>query len=455
MLDAMEKRIVDIIDAKQDEIIAFGRDIFSHAELGYKEVRTSGRFVEEMKKLGLDSETGLAITGVKSYLKEKGSTGGPTLAVIGEMDALPVPNHPNAYNGVAHACGHHTQLTGVVGAAMALTDPEIMAAMGGNICFMAVPAEEFVDVEFKSDLMKEGKLGYGGGKCELIRIGAFDDIDISMGSHSMPGFDFGVYNNSSNGFVNKTAIFKGKAAHAAGAPHEGIDALNAATAAMVNVALQQESYRDEDAVRVHGYISNGGKAINIIADETVVQFSVRGKTPQAYKDASMKVDRSLKAAAMATGCGVTIETMAGYMSGVVNPHTEVLQSVLDEIKAEGKYVNQFDIKTHTTGSDDFGDVGTLMPLVHFVSGGVSGTLHGKDFAVEDEYMAYVVTAKIFALTAYRLMKNGAAAAEENIRDYTPVMTKAEYLEFMDSMQTIEVVEPTPLPVLKTEWGTRV
>jgi hypothetical protein len=107
---------------------------------------------------------------------------------------------------------------------------------------------------------------------------------------------------------------------------------------------------------------------------------------------------------------------------------------------------------HSTGSDDFGDVGTLMPLVHFITGGVAGTIHGPDFYVEDEYLAYVVTAKIFALTAYRLMKNDAAAAKENIADYTPVMTKEEYLAFMDSMQTVEVVEPTPLPVLKTKLG---
>ena len=448
MLDHIEQKICDIIDSKKDEIIDFGTDIFCHAELGYKEVRTSGKFVEEMKKLGLDCETGLAITGVKSYLNEKGTTEGPTLAVIGEMDALPIPNHPNAYNGCAHSCGHHAQLTGVVGAAMALTDPEVKAAMGGNICFMAVPAEEFVDIEYKNQLMKEGKLGYGGGKCELIRIGALDDVDIALGHHTAVGPDFGVYNNTSNGFVNKTVTFTGRAAHAAGYPHEGIDALNAATAAMVNIALQQESFRDEDTVRVHGFISKGGEAVNIIADEVTMQYSVRAKTPEAYKDASMKVDRSLKAAAMATGCGVKIETMAGYMSNVLNPHTEVIQSVLDDIIAEGKYTNQGDVFSgHSTGSDDFGDIASLMPLVHFTTGGVSGTIHGPDLMISDPYLAYVITAKIFALTAYRLMKNGAAAAKENIADYKAPMTKDEYIKFMDSMQTVEVVEPTPLPIV--------
>ena len=448
-MDKIEQKICEIIDGKKEEIMAFGRDVFCHAELGFKEVRTSGKFVEEMKKLGLDAETGLAITGVKSYLKPKGSTEGPTLAVIGEMDALPIPNHPDAWSetGASHCCGHNAQLTGVVGAAMALADPEVAAAMGGNLCFMAVPAEEFVDVEYKAQLMKDGKLGYGGGKCELIRVGAFDDVDIALGHHIFPGADYGVYNNSSNGFVNKTVTFKGRAAHAAGMPHEGVDALNAATAAMVNIALQQESFRDEDTVRVHGFISGGGTAVNVIADNVTMQYSVRAKTPEAYKDAAAKVDRSLKAAAMATGCGVTIETMAGYMSNVVNPHTEVLESVLDDIAAEGKYTSRRDLTVHSTGSDDFGDVATLMPLVHFSTGGYTGSLHNPDVRVTDEYLAYVVTAKIFALTAYRLMKDGAAAAKANIADYKPVMSKDEYIAFMESMQTTETVEPTPLPIV--------
>ncbi len=451
-MDRIEQKICDIIESRKDEIMAFGQDIFCHAELGYKETRTSGKFVEEMEKLGMKPETGHAITGVKSYLKEKGSTEGPTLAVIGEMDALPIPNHPDAWSetGASHCCGHNAQLTGVVGAAMALADPEVAEAMGGNICFMAVPAEEFVDIEFKVDLIKQGKLSYGGGKCELIKEGAFDDIDISMGHHTMPGVDYGLYNGSSNGFVNKTVTFTGRAAHAAGSPHEGIDALNAATAAMVNIALQQESFRDEDTVRVHGFISNGGTAVNVIADKITMQYSVRGKTPEAYKDASAKVDRSLKAAAMATGCGVEIETISGYMSSVPNPNTEVLESVFDDIAAEGKYTDRKDLLEHTTGSDDFADVATIMPLVHFITGGYTGMLHNPDVRVSDPYLAYVVTAKIFALTAYRLMKDGAAKAKENIADYKPPMTKDEYIAFMDSMQKTEVVEPEPLPIVGKE-----
>lgn len=307
---------------KKDEIIAFGDDIWHHAELGYKEVRTAGKYCEWMKKLGLENEEGWAITGVKTYLNPKGSTEGPTLAVMGEMDALPIPNNKDAWNGNSHCCGHNAQLTGVVGAALALTDPEVKAALGGNICFMAVPAEEFVDITFKNQLMKEGKLHYGGGKCELIRVGAMDDIDIALGHHTQAGCDMSIMNGTSNGFINKTVTFTGRSAHAAGMPHHGVDALNAATSAMVNMALQQESYRDEDTVRVHYFIQDGGTAVNVIADHVTMQVCARAKTPEAYKDASMKVDRSLRAAAMATGCGLHIESMAGYMSEMANPHID-------------------------------------------------------------------------------------------------------------------------------------
>ncbi len=151
---------------------------------------------------------------------------------------------------------------------------------------------------------------------------------------------------------------------------------------------------------------------------------------------------------MATGCGVTIETLPGYMSGVPNPHTEVLrQRAQGPDRRKVQQAFRHGPRDAHDRRDDFGDVATLMPLVHFYTGGYTGSLHNPDVRVTDEYLAYVVTAKIFALTAYRLMKDGAAAAKENIADYKPRMTKAEYLDFMESMLTTETVEPTPLPIV--------
>ena len=272
-MDAIEQKILQVIDAHAEEIKAFGRDIFHHAELGYQEHRTAGKFAEALRRLGMQPQEGLAVTGVKSELS---GTRDQKLrvAVMGELDALPISNasHTNPETGAAHCCGHHAQLTGVLGAAIALSDPQVKASLDGMPVFMAVPAEECVDLEFKEKLAEEGKIRYFGGKCEFIRIGVMDDIDLVVGHHSTTGdFEAGMGNSPSTGFVSKTVKYKGKASHAAGAPQKGVDALNAAALGMHALELQRESFRDKDTVRVHGFISKGGEAVNVIADDVVLQ----------------------------------------------------------------------------------------------------------------------------------------------------------------------------------------
>ena len=196
-MDKIEKRILELIDNNKQEIIDAGRSIWYNSEMGYKEFKTAKLFADKMKDLGLDTTENLAITGVKSYLKDKGE--GTTVCLMGELDALPISSHPDANKetGASHCCGHNAQMAAVIGAAIALADEEVKNALDGNIVFFAVPAEEFVDIEFKQSLMNEGKIAYGGGKSELIRIGELDDIDITVGYHTFPGIDLAVGNNSS------------------------------------------------------------------------------------------------------------------------------------------------------------------------------------------------------------------------------------------------------------------
>ena len=205
-MDAIERAIVQNIEDHREEIIEIGRHIFAHAELGYKEFQTSELFCRYMEKLGIPVERGLAITGAKGYLGGKGKPG-ITVALVGELDALPIQDSPytNPETGAAHCCGHNAQMAAMIGAAYGLCSQTVQEAMDGNIVFFAVPAEEFVEIEFKNDLMKQGKIRYGGGKSELIRLGAFDDIDIAVGHHVVAGADIRILNNPSNGFLNKIA----------------------------------------------------------------------------------------------------------------------------------------------------------------------------------------------------------------------------------------------------------
>lgn len=439
-MDKIEEKIIKIIDDNREKIVDFARDIYTHAELGYKEFRTAEKFADELKALGLETKEGLAVTGVKGYLNQ-GKKDNVSLALIGELDALRIPNHKyaNKETDGAHCCGHHSQLAGVVGAAIALADKEVADALDGQVVFFAVPAEEYGEIEFKNKLKSEGKIRYGGGKCELIRIGAFDDIDINLAHHTSIGNDVVIRKGSGNGFVSKVIRYKGKAAHAAGSPHLGVNALNAASIGLTALQYQRETFQDKDTVRVHPIMTKGGDLVNVIPDEAVIETLVRANNTDAILDASEKTDRAFLAGAVAVGAQVEIETMPGYLPTIpVDAPDELVEAA--RLATGGKYdVNVIDDTNKPSGgSTDVGDVQHIQPVFTFNTGGAVGSgLHSVDFDINDEELAYIVTAKIFALTAYRFLKGGAAAARKLVDDYKPIFTKQEYIDFMESMISVK------------------
>jgi amidohydrolase len=272
--------------------------------------------MEEFGRLDLPQRSGLAITGLKAIAE--GGSPGPTVAIIGELDSILVADHPSANRetGAAHCCGHNAQLANMLGAGIALVESGVLPELSGRVALFAVPAEEYVEIEYRSELRRQGKIELLGGKSELVRLGEFDEIDMAMMVHTaskdhMAGI-FGS-SESSNGFVGKNARFTGRAAHAAGAPHRGVNALYAATVALDAINAQRETYRDEDAVRIHPIISRGGDLVNVIPNDVRLETYVRGKTVEAIESASAKVDRALKAGALALGARVDITTLPGYL----------------------------------------------------------------------------------------------------------------------------------------------
>lgn len=429
-MDIFEERIISIIERNRESIIEFGRDIYSHAELGYKEFRTAQKFTEFLKKLNLQVLENLAVTGAKGYLK--GGNQEVSLALIGELDALRIPQHPyaNPESGAAHCCGHHAQLTGVIGAAIALSDPEIAEQLDGEVIFFAVPAEEYGEIEFKNGLREQGKIRYGGGKSELIRIGAFDDVSLSLVHHT--GKEIAVGNGSSNGFVSKVIRLVGREAHAAASPENGVNALNAASLSLTALAYHRETFRDQDSVRIHPIITKGGNLVNVVPNEVVVETLVRAKTTEAILDAEKKTDRAFKAGALALGAGIVIDTMPGYLSQIPAKANPIVVEAAKEA-LPGREVIEADVSRHGTASSDVGDLSHIQPILHFTTGGVTGDLHSQYFTVTDEEEAYIATAKIFALSAYKLLKDCAAGAKEAVASYKPKYTKDEYIAFMESL----------------------
>ena len=183
--------------------------------------------------MGIPFEDGIAITGVKGVM----DTGrpGPTVAVIGELDSHIVRGHPNSNQetDAAHACGHHTQIGMLVAVAKGIQSSGVMDTLSGRIAFMAVPAEEYIEIEYRNQLRKMGKIEFLVGKSEFIKLGKFDDVDMAIMTHTDEERQSGKFSigGTFNGMIAKLVHFTGTSAHAGSSPHLGVNALNAATIA--------------------------------------------------------------------------------------------------------------------------------------------------------------------------------------------------------------------------------
>ena len=332
--EELKARVAAEIERHKDEIIAIGERIWGQPELGFKEFRTAQVVMEEFGRLDLPQRSGLAITGVKAIRR-----GRPAGTDCGDhrrtrLDPRRRPPFRRPDNRARHTAAATTPSWRICSARGSAGGVGRLAELSGRVALFAVPAEEYVEIEYRSELRRQGKIELLGGKSELVRLGEFDDIDMAMMVHTASkDYMEGVFGSSesSNGFVGKNARFTGKAAHAAGAPHRGVNALYAATVALDAINAQRETYRDEDAVRIHPIISRGGDLVNVIPNDVRMETYVRGKTVEAIEAASAKVDRALKAGALALGAKVDITTLPGYLPLFNDP--QLLRTVQGEFRA--------------------------------------------------------------------------------------------------------------------------
>jgi amidohydrolase len=425
----LKLRVCKTIDERREEIIALGDKIFKNPELGFKEEKTSALVKEVFDDLGLPYEDNLALTGVKAL--GKGKSHDTRVAIMGELDAVVCPLHPDAdpLTGAAHSCGHNAQIASMLGAAIGLVAGDVLGHLDGDVAFMAVPAEEYVELEFRERLRDEGKIKFFGGKQELIRIGAFDDIDMAMMVHSHAGIaDRKVLVSlDSSGFVGKTIRYTGKEAHAGAAPFDGVNALNAAMVGLMAIHAQRETFKDEDRIRVHPIITKGGDLVNIVPADVRMETYVRGRTIEAVVKASEKVNRALKAGAYALGAEVEINEIPGYLPLIQDP-------TLNRLFAENsrEFVEDVLEGYEVMGATDAGDVSALIPTMHAASGGFVGNAHSKDFRICDPEIAYIIPAKAMAMTVVDLLFDGAQVAKEVKGEFTPAFeNKESYLKFWE------------------------
>jgi metal-dependent amidase/aminoacylase/carboxypeptidase family protein len=188
----------------------------------------------------------------------------------------------------------------------------------------------------------------------------------------------------------------------------------------------RETFREQDTIRVHPIITQGGVQVNVIPADVRLETYVRGKTVEAILDASIKIDRALQAGALALGAQVEIETLPGYLPLFNNMvMAEIFKANAIALVGEPNFTSI----GHRTGSTDMGDISHVMPTLHPYMGGASGMGHGADFQITDPKVAYLGPAKALAMTAVDLLWGDAETARGILATTKPRMTRTEYLTF--------------------------
>lgn len=420
-LEEIKNKIVSSVDSQGEDIIEIGEKILNNPELGYCENKTSETVRKAFEKLEIEYEYPLALTGVKA--KIRGRAHKYNVCIIGEMDAL------KCEGKTAHKCGHNAQIAAMLGAAAAIKKSGIMSGLDGDITFMAVPGEEFIDLEYRKSLKKNGEIKYYGGKQQLIYEGAFDDADMAMMLHAKGNEEKPkLYLKGHNlGFLAKTITIRGKAVHGS-TPFEGINALNAAALAILGIHSNRETFRDEDSIRIHPIITKGGDVVNSVPDEVCIDTYIRGASFEAIKKGNAAVERSTLGACQIIGAKAEFEDIPGYLPLKEDDElSEVMENVAAELIGKENLVFGEEI----TGSTDIGDLSMLIPVIQPSIGGFCGTLHSPEFEITDRETAYLTSAKLLACTAAELLYNNAEKARLVKENFKGQMTKEQYIKYLN------------------------
>ena len=323
-------RIRAAVDELRDRLLATSHDIHAHPELAFQEHRSSARLADELEQGGFRVERGVGglPTAFRAELSGGDGRPGPSVAILAEYDALPE---------IGHACGHNIIATSAIGAGLALARSG--RPFAGRVLVVGTPAEEG-----------------GGGKILLAEAGVFEGVDAAIMLHPSRS-DMVRRGSLANSRVDLT--FHGKAAHAAGAPDLGINALEAVIQTFVGLNARRLQMRAD--ARVHGIITHGGDAVNIIPARASAKFSVRARDRAYQRQLVGMLRQAAEAGAMSTGARLEWVETRGYANMVANP--TIADLFARNMEATGRQVVE-PAPDERMGSTDMGDISQIMPAVH-------------------------------------------------------------------------------------------
>jgi len=378
-MEELKKTVCSEVDAWRDRLVATSRKINAHPELGFEEVKASKWLVELLAEAGFNVRLGEAGMDTAFWAEYRGPGSGKTVTFLAEYDALPE---------IGHACGHNIIGTSNVGAAIALKVLLERGEVDGTVRVYGTPAEEG-----------------GGGKIPFVEQGYFDDVDAVLSMH--PANDAGGNSVGSGCLAVDHLVFRfrGRAAHAAGSPHEGINALNALIATFNNIdALRQHVKSD---VRIHGIITRGGVRPNIVPERAEGEFYVRAAEREYLDSITEKVIKCAEAGALATGAELEIDHGVPYDNMISN--RPLGEALVENMLALGHPTTYTDhVGSHST---DLGNVSHVVPTASLsvAIAPADVPVHNAQFAAyaggERGDWGVVVAAKALAMTGVDVLAN--------------------------------------------------
>ncbi|OXL86823.1 amidohydrolase [Paenibacillus sp. SSG-1] len=374
-----KQQLIQAVDARDAMLREISLKIHANPELSFHEHQAQQWLTEPLAEAGFTVEKG--ISGLETSFRAtwEGTPGGPTIALLAEYDALP---------GIGHACGHNLIGTAAVGAALALKDtcPELP----GKIVVLGTPAEE-----------------EGGGKIIMCQDGVFDDVDAAMMVHPQ---NKTMVLRGALACVDATFTFHGKQAHASSSPEKGISALDALVNAYVAINSLRQFMKED--VRIHGIITKGGDAPNVVPELTEAVFILRASTVQELETVREKVYRAVRCAA--EGVGATVDIAEGLIYAERNNNKALAGLFARNLEDLGIEVNDPPEKGGV-GSSDIGNVSQMTAAIHPYIRLGDATTHTPEFAAlagsEEGMIELNRAAKALALTAYDLCTDKEALHE--------------------------------------------
>jgi len=344
-IESLKTKVISNIDSQCKELFQLSHKIHDNPELGFEERKAALWLGAYLKENGFQVETGIA--GLATAFKATYGQGNPKIAIVAEYDALPA---------LGHACGHNIIATSSVGAGVAAKS--VADALGGSIIVIGTPAEEIF-----------------GGKINMVKAAVFNTMDVSMMVHPST---INTATTLALALNNLEVEFFGKPAHAAADPHRGINALEAMILSFNNIDSLRQHIREDS--RIHGIITDGGEAPNIIPAHSAGLFIVRSMDNIYLEELKEKVINCFIGAATATGATLKYKWEDKMYASMKN-NMIMAKLFHQNMKSVGRIMEDL-IPSYVIGSTDMGNVSQVIPSIHAtVAIAPPGTaLHTADFS---------------------------------------------------------------------------